>query len=170
MFNIKVSAISAVALNRTIGKDGGIPWQGKLPGEQALFKKCTEGKPVIMGRKTWESLPAAVRPLPNRTNIVLTSKPSLFSDRFEFDNLEDALIFCDTIKDAGEAVLIGGQRVYEEGLKYCSTLYLSELEAIYPGDSFFPEFDKNEWGLTFEKNFPMTDKRPISYKFRIYRR
>lgn len=174
--NLSVSAMVAMARNRVIGKDNDIPWRGKLKGEQLLFKEHTKGKVVIMGRKTWESIPAKFRPLPGRFNIVLTSDPdynlmlSKDGNALSCRTIEDALLFANGHSDYDEAVLIGGQRVYTEGLRYCDKLYLTRVEAIFPGDTQFPEFNVNNWSLEHEESYPISEGQEFAYTFQILKR
>jgi len=167
---LQISAIAAVAANRVIGMGGDIPWRGRIPGEQLIFRDYTLGKVVIMGRKTWLSLPEKFRPLPDRINIVLTSTPDIKSDHIELSSVEEALLFCDSLKERKEAVLIGGQKVYEHGLRYCDRLYLTRLEAIFPGDTFFPELDSAEWATESERYHPSKEGQSVGYTFKTLRR
>ena len=168
---ISVSAVVCCAANGVIGLDNKIPWQGRVSGEQILFKLHTLGKAVIMGRKTWESLPKKYRPLPLRLNIVLSSKQNCtYQDAIETTSLEQALHTVDATPHYTEAVLIGGQRVYEEGLKYCDTVYLTTLEAIFPGDTYFPKLNMRAWTIEKEQYYPVTSNREVSYTFQVLRR
>lgn len=167
---VRVSAIAALAANRVIGKDNDIPWRGRVPGEQDLFKTYTMGKVVIMGRRTWESIPSKFRPLKNRMNIVVTRQQSLGSNVMCVPTIEEALLFASVLRSYDEAVLIGGQRIYEEGLRYCDTLYLTKLDAIFPGDTFFPEIVEGEWYTDHKQEFPLGEGRSIEYSFNVLRR
>jgi len=162
-----VSAIAAVSANWVIGKDNRIPWIGKIPGEQLLFKRFTAGKAVIMGRNTWDSLPAKVKPLPGRLNIVLTSRPEERRGCYEIESLESALRFCLDHPRYNEAVLIGGQRVYSEGLKYCQEIHLTQLDAIFPGDAFFPRINFDDWIMDQEERYPISKTNFIDYTVRL---
>lgn len=168
--DLTISAMVARAANGTIGLNGKIPWQGRLKGEQALFKEYTKDKAVIMGRKTWYSIPARYRPLPNRLNIMLTSKPKGLEECTEMESLERALFTAEQLPGYTEAVLIGGQRVYEEGLELCDTLYLTTLDAIFPGDTFFPDINMNQWCIVKEEHFPTIKGRDIAFNFQVLRR
>jgi len=120
---------------RVIGLDGDMPW--KLSVDLKRFKKYTTAHPVIMGRKTWESIPEKFRPLPNRRNIILTRNPEFAARGADVcDSLEQALA---TIPDDLEAFLIGGTSVFEAGLQLADRLYLTEVKYEGPGDTFFPE-------------------------------
>ena len=167
---LTVSAIAAVAKNGVIGANNDIPWRGEVPGEQQLFKEFTLGKVVIMGRNTWESLPPKYRPLPDRFNIVLTRSWEYYSGTFQLDSLEKALMLAEAHEDYDEAVLIGGQRVYEEGLPHCDKIYLTEIHGIYPGDTYFPKLNRANWATTERREFPMTDSRRVAYTFNTLER
>lgn len=166
---MKISAIAAVASNGTIGLNGKIPWQGKLRGDQALFKEVTLNKAVIMGRKTWDSLPTKFRPLPNRLNIVLSRKKRDYGpDVVVVDNVVAAL---EAASAAGyDAVFIGGQKVYEEGLPYCDTLHISRVDGIFPGDAFFPQLDSDVWLISQVTPYPIEENRPIGFTYEVLRR
>jgi len=137
-----LSLIVAVAANGAIGKDNALPW--RLPGDLRNFKKLTAGKTLIMGRKTFESLPGM---LPNRRHIVLTSDPdyACFNPGIEkADSLEDAIIKASS--DSG-AFIIGGGSVYREALPLCERLYITEIYADFAADIFFPEVDYTKYEL-----------------------
>lgn len=158
-----------MSLNGAIGKNGDIPW--KIPGEQGLFKEFTEGKIVVMGRATWNSIPEKYRPLPNRINMMLTSTPDYsHSNCIEIASIEEALLLAEAITEYDELVFIGGQRVYEEGLPYCDTLYLTQIDGIYSGDRFFPKFNREEWGLVEKRMFTMEENGVADYTFKILQR
>jgi dihydrofolate reductase len=136
---MKVSLIAALADNGTIGKDNALPWH--LPDDFKWFKKMTLGKPVIMGRRTWESIGS--KPLPGRKNIVLTHSPSSHVRGVEMVfNLQRA-VECAGRED--EAVIIGGARLYKEALPIADLMYLTRVHADLEGDTFFPEVDWNQW-------------------------
>lgn len=165
---VTVSAIVAYAANRAIGKDGQIPWD--ISAERRLFRACTMGKVVVMGRATWESIPPEYRPLPGRLNIVLSTKHRQLGDAGDclvVPSIQHALLLAEGLADYDEVVFIGGQRVYEEGLPYCDRLYLTEIEGIYPGDRFFPKFDTNEWATMKSKYIPIEETGVAAYTFKI---
>ncbi len=137
----EIIIIAAVSENNVIGKYGKIPWH--ISEDLQRFKRLTLNHPVIMGRKTYESLP--VKPLKDRVNIVLTRDRSFTSPSIVVKNsLKDALDYC---KKYDKAFLIGGQSVFEEGLKIADTLELTRVHGSYEGDAFFPEVNFNEWTL-----------------------
>ncbi len=138
---MSLSLIVAKAKNNVIGKDNQLIWH--LSDDLKRFKALTMGHPIIMGRKTFESLPKV---LPGRTHYVLTGNP-------DYEVPEGVLLFHD-VKELlaalpeGENFLIGGARMYEELFPYADTLYITEIEKSYEGDAYFPDFDKAAWELT----------------------
>lgn len=136
-----LSLIAAVARERVIGKDNALLWH--LPEDMRYFRETTRGKPVIMGRKTWESLPEKFRPLPGRRNIVVSRNPEYSAPGAELAGSLEAAIAA----TAGEAevFVIGGEALYRLALPHADRLYLTEIERDYAGDAFFPEFSANAW-------------------------
>lgn len=140
---MKLHLIYARAANGAIGKDGVMPWH--LPEDLAHFKRTTLGSPVIMGRKTWESIPARFRPLPGRTNVVVTRQPGWQAeDARVAHSLPEALALCGEVTDAW---IIGGAEIYREALPLASTAVVTEIDASYDGDAFAPQFGP-EWKET----------------------
>lgn len=134
-----VSIVAAVSLNGVIGKDNKLPW--RLPEDLKRFRALTMGKPVIMGRKTLESLGG---PLRGRTNIVLTHDTSrTFPGCVTAWSLEAAVRMAADV--GGEAMVIGGASVYSQALPIASSMYLTVIEATFDGDAFFPKFDLTGW-------------------------
>ena len=140
---MKKIIIAALAENRVIGKNGDIPWD--LPEDMKHFKEKTMGHPVIMGRKTFQSFPESVRPLPGRTNIVLTR--SGFEPEDEsvkvMNSLEEAYELAEEF--AEKAFVIGGSSVYEQALETADRMVLTEVQRKVDGDTFFPEWDREAW-------------------------
>ncbi len=155
--------IVAHARNGVIGKENKLPWY--LPEDLKNFKRTTFGKPVIMGRKTWESLG---RPLPGRRNIVITrQKDYSAAGATVVASLEEAL---EAVSDAPVAFIMGGAQVYKEALPKVQVAHVTYLNADFEGDAFFEPLSDIEWTLTEEETFPATDDHPYSYCFRTYRR
>ena len=155
--------IVAHARNGVIGKDNKLPWY--LPEDLKNFKRTTIGKPVIMGRKTWESLG---RPLPGRRNIVITRQENYKAEGATVvGSLDEAL---KAVEDAPIAFIMGGAQVYEEALPRVEVAHITYLNADFEGDAFFTHLSPDEWGLTEEQSFPATDAHPFSFSFRIYTR
>ena len=134
----KIYLVAAVASNGVIGRNGQLPW--RLPEDLKHFKRLTLGHPVIMGRRTWESLPGA---LPGRDNIVVTTQAGYEAPGAAVANsLESALALC-----AGESVafVIGGNRLFAESLHGAAGLVMTEIHRDYEGDTWFPEYDRSRW-------------------------
>jgi len=137
-----IALIAAVAENGVIGRAGGLPW--RLSGDLKHFKAVTLGKPVVMGRKTFQSIG---KPLPGRTNIVVTRDPDFRADGIEtVPDLAAALERAQEIAGAdGEVMVIGGGDVYRQALPSADRLYLTEVHAAPDGDAHFPAFDRAGW-------------------------
>lgn len=135
---IKISLIAAMANDRVIGFDNKLPWT--LPEDLKYFRHMTVGKPILMGRKTWESLP---QPLAKRRNMVLSQKAGFFPKGGEkFATLHAAL---QSLAPGSELMVIGGGEIYRACLPYAERMYLTEIHAKFHGDTFFPEWAPNEW-------------------------
>ena len=135
----KITLIAAYAAHRCIGINNTMPWH--LPEDFAFFKTYTTGKPVVMGRKTWESLPK--KPVPGRRNIVITRQSDYLAEGAEtVSELEEALALC---ADAEEIIIMGGAQIYAQALPYATDLRLTEVSLDVSGDAFFPEFSSDEW-------------------------
>ena len=139
-----ISLIAAVASNRAIGKNNELLWH--LPEDMRHFRETTRGKPVIMGRKTWESLPDAFRPLPGRHNLVVSRNPGFQAPGATLaGSLEEALRQAELTDKVDEAFVIGGAELYRQALPLASRLYLTEIAESIEGDVFFPEFLPQDW-------------------------
>ena len=137
---MQVNLIFARAANGVIGRDGQMPWH--LPEDLAHFKQLTSGCPVIMGRKTWDSLPARFRPLPGRTNIVITRQDDWDEIGVQrASSLREALQICES---HSVVWVIGGAQIYAQALPLAHTVEVTEIEADYDGDAFAPELG-HEW-------------------------
>ena len=157
-----ISIIVAIAQNYAIGKDNQLLWH--ISRDLKRFKHITSGHRVIMGKKTYESLP--VRPLPNRTNIIISDIPG---DQYEgavvVDSIEAALEYC---KDGEESFIIGGGSIYRQFLEHANRLYLTLVEQDFEGDIFFPEIDFSEWELKEEEAYGPEGENNFSYSFKVY--
>ncbi|PVX41365.1 dihydrofolate reductase [Pasteurella langaaensis DSM 22999] len=153
------SLIVAMTKNHVIGKDNQMPWH--LPADLAWFRQNTTGKPVIMGRKTFESIG---RPLPKRTNIVLSRQPFAHDGVIWKNSLESAVDF---VKDSEEILLIGGGELFKQYLPQADKLYLTQIQAEIEGDTFFPELNWNEWRIEFEQTRPADSENPYDLRFLI---
>ena len=157
----RIYLVAAVASNGIIGANGKLPWH--LPEDLKHFKKLTLGHPVIMGRKTWESLGKA---LPGRENIVVTSQPGYQAQGAAVaSSLEGALALC-----AGEPVafVIGGYRLFEDSLALASGLVLTEIQRDFEGDTTFPPFDRSRWRETQREAHTAADG--MRFDFVLYER
>lgn len=166
---MKLSLIVAKAANGCIGRDNKLPWY--LPGDLKYFKQATFGKPVIMGRKTWESLKG---PLPGRANIVITRQPGYVAEGARVvSNLDDAIRLAESIAlidGVDEVVVIGGAQIYAEALPRADVLYITEVHAEVDGDAFFPAYDTRCWQEAGRQDFKAEDPNPYDYSFVVYQR
>ena len=160
---MKLSLIAAVSRNNVIGKDNKMPWH--LPADLQFFKTTTLGKPIIMGRKTWESLG---RILPGRRHIVVTRNKDYTAEGVEIVHSTDTAL--KQASNVDEAVIIGGAHLYEEMLPLTDRLYLTEIDAEFEGDTFFPEWNKEEWEVVSSETHPADEKNSFPYRFVVYDR
>jgi dihydrofolate reductase len=167
---MKISIIVSVSENWVIGKNNKLLW--KLSDDLKRFKKLTSGHPVIMGQKTFESLPNGA--LPNRTNIVLTDDPN-FSAKDTIvaynliDSLEKAKQTCKTEKNC-EVFIIGGGMIYKQFLDYADCIYLTTVHTNIDGDVFFPELNTKQWKLVSEEFKEKDDNNEYDHTYKIYNR
>ena len=165
-----LALVVARARNGVIGKDGDLPW--RLRSDLQRFKAVTMGKPCIMGRRTWESLP--LKPLPGRLNIVL-SKDESFEARGALvcTTLDEAIeIARETAEEDGvdEVCVIGGTALFETALPRAKRLYLTEVEAEPEGDAVFPAFDESAWVEVSSERQPAGEKDDHAFIFRVLER
>jgi len=133
-----IQLVVAYSQNRVIGKDNGLPW--RLPSDLAHFKRVTMGKPIIMGRKTWESIG---RPLPGRENIVITRNPDYQAEGVRcFTSLPDTLT---ALQDYPKLCVIGGAQLYRQALPIAHEIVATEIHANIEGDAWFPALSSDEW-------------------------
>jgi dihydrofolate reductase len=159
-----VSIIVAIAENYAIGKDNDLLWH--IPGDLKRFKQLTTGHTVVMGKRTFESLPR--RPLPNRRNIVITDVPGEKIEGCEMAySVKDALDLC---RPEEENFIIGGASVYRQFLPMADRLYLTVVHKSFDGDVFFPEIDYTEWNLVSDEPFPPDSENDFSYSCRVFDR
>lgn len=155
----RIALVVAKAANGVIGDRGRIPW--RLPEDMRRFKRVTMGKPCIMGRKTWESLPK--KPLPGRVNIVVTRDPRFVADGALVVHSFDEAIARAESKSSGEIAVIGGEEIYRAALSGADSIYLTEVIAEFPGDARFPTIDPAEWCETAREDY-VTDAG-LNYRF-----
>lgn len=143
---MSINIIVAKSLNNVIGKDGAIPW--RQPEDMAYFKELTEGSTVIMGRKTWESLPGKLK---NRENIVLSSEPQTTWDKLSVkpDEIYGFLDLAIEKAKFSNIFIIGGAQLYKEALPLADCLYMTIVKDMVEGDTFFPPWEPNKWRLEY---------------------
>lgn len=155
---MKLSIIAAMSQNRVIGKDNQLPWH--IPADFKHFRDITMGKPILMGRKTYESIG---KPLPGRTNIIITNNPDYRAEGcIIVHSIEDAL---DKAKDNEEVMIIGGASFYEQTLTMASRLYLTIIHEDFDGDAWFPEIDDKDWLETERTDNEPDENNPYPYSF-----
>lgn len=158
-----ISMIAAMDQNRVIGKDGGMPWH--LPGDLRFFKQTTLGKTVVMGRKTFESIG---KPLPGRKNVVLTSNRDFYHDGIEVVHDPDEIRAM--AAEDEELVIMGGATLYEMFLNDAVRLYITQIEASFEGDTFFPRFNTNEWAVVEAATGELDEKNVHPHVFQTLER
>jgi len=153
-----LALIAALGENRVIGKQGGLPWH--LPRDLAHFKSLTMGKPLIMGRKTWNSIG---RPLPGRLNLVVSRLACPLAGAEVFSSLEEAserAADWAQQQNAAEIMVIGGGELYRQALSLASRLYLTRVQTSPEGDTFFPELPEGQWLRVASEAVPGSTKTP----------
>jgi dihydrofolate reductase len=158
-----ISMIAAMAENRVIGKDGGMPWH--LPGDLRFFKETTYGKTVVMGRKTYESIG---KPLPGRKNVVMTSRTNFQPEGVTVVHTKEDVLQLE--KKEQELVIMGGATLYEAFMPEADRLYLTRIEKEFSGDTFFPEFNESEWETVEERRGEINEKNQIPHMFQTLER
>ncbi len=163
-----LSIIVARATNGTIGQGGKLPWH--LPSDLARFKRITTGHPVVMGRATWESLPEAFQPLPERTNIVLTRQAGYQAEgAIVVPSFADACIAAMGTHGAEEVFIIGGGEIYREAMLLAQRIYLTLVHAQISGDTFFPTVPPESWAIRSiepSKHWDPRDTHVTSFQMR----
>lgn len=159
-----ISLIVAMDRNRAIGRDGGIPW--RLSADMQFFKSVTMGKPIIMGRKTWESLG---RPLPGRHNIVITRNQAYQAEGATVTHsVEEAL---EAAAGDDEVMVIGGAAIYRLFLPLAQQLYLTRVDAeVSDADTWFPELDESDWIVLEEQRFNADEKNESGFRIQRLQR
>jgi len=168
---VKLSLIVALAENHVIGRDNKLPWY--LPNDLKYFKQVTLGKPVIMGRKTYESIG---KPLPGRSNIIITRQPD-----YQPPGANDSVKVVASLQAARElaeniclidgqqeAMIIGGAEIYTLALPLVDRMYLTEVHAEVEGDAFFPSFQRDAWQKVAGEDFAAQGANPYAYSFNVY--
>jgi dihydrofolate reductase len=156
--------LAAVARGGVIGRGNAIPW--RIPEDAQRFRALTMGHPVVMGRRTWDSLPDRFRPLPGRRNVVVTRNRAWHADGAErAASLDDALLLLD---DASRVFVIGGGELYADALPLADELLLTEIDADMEGDTFFPPWDRTAFEETSREQ--RLSETGVPFSFVTYRR
>jgi dihydrofolate reductase len=156
---LRISLVAAVARNGVIGRDGAVPW--RLPEDMRRFRALTMGHPVVMGRRTWESLPERFRPLPGRDNIVVTRNPDWVAEGADpAGSVEDALRLLEL---EPKVFVIGGGEIYAAALPLADELVLTEIDAEIEGDTTFPEWDRADFEEVSRERHLSEDGTPFAF-------
>ncbi len=158
-----ISIIVAASTNNVIGVQGGLPWQ--LSDDLKRFKQLTMGKPIVMGRLTWESIG---RPLPGRQNIVVTRQVDFTADGF--DVVASPAEALSAAGNAGEIMIIGGSQIYASFLPKAGRLYVTRVHATIEGDAFFPDIEMDSWQLVSSEEHEADASNQYSFAFMSYER
>ncbi|MDJ1481272.1 dihydrofolate reductase [Cytophagaceae bacterium YF14B1] len=162
---MQISIIAAFTENRVLGKDNQLIWH--LPEDLKNFKRLTSSHPIIMGRKTFESLG---RPLPNRTNIIITRNPDYQATGCMIvSSLEEAIQKATNI-DREEVFVIGGGEIYTQALPLTDTMYLTHVHTTLEGDTFFPVFSSQEWNIAYTQSFKKDEKHVYDFDIVTWKR
>ena len=161
---MRKSMIVAMAQNRVIGRNNKLPWY--LPNDLKYFKQVTMGKPIVMGRKTFESIG---KPLPGRANIVITRNNVWSADGVRaVHSVDEAFELSESIAEIDgqeELMIIGGDQIYKSAIALVDRIYLTEVHADVEGDAFFPEFSKEDWRVVGCEDFTAEAPNPYDYSF-----
>jgi dihydrofolate reductase len=159
----RIALVVAVAENGVIGRDNKLPW--RIPEDMRWFKEKTMGKPCIVGRKTYESFPK--RPLPGRTNIVVTRDRHYRAEGAVVVHSLDEALAAAAREQPDEVAVIGGTELYKEILPKADRIYLTRVHGSFEGDALFPALNADEWNERVIGDYPSSSERPIGYSFVI---
>ena len=162
---MKISAIVAMDSQNGIGVNNQLPWH--LPNDLKFFKSVTMGKPIIMGRKTYESLG---RPLPGRLNVVISSQQVAAPESVVVLNSIEAALAYVAQQGTEEVFIIGGGQIFAAPLPILNTLYITEVHTPVAADIFFPEISMEDWSLDWEEEHPVDELHQFAYTFKKYLR
>lgn len=163
-----ISLIAALTKNHIIGKDNRLPWH--LPDDMKFFMQTTKGHVVLMGRKNYDSIPEKFRPLPNRTNIVITRQKDFRAPGCAIvHSLEDGIGLA-RLKREQELFVIGGSDIYRLAMPHANRLYLTEIDAELDGDTRFPTIDAQQWREVSRTHHPVDDRHAFAFDFVVYDR
>lgn len=153
-----LSIIAAMSDNRAIGRDNQLPW--RMPADLAHFKRLTMGKPIIMGRRTWESLPGL---LPHRTHIVVTRDRDYLANGAEVVHSIDQAI--ELAGDVDEVMVVGGANLYAQTIPLATRMYLTYVHEFIDGDTSFPDYEEGEWREVSRERHAADERNPHAYSF-----
>lgn len=167
---MRKALIVAMARNRVIGRNNALPWY--LPEDLRYFKQVTMGKPIIMGRKTWDSIG---RPLPGRLNVVISRNEGwqAVPGTRAAGSLDAALVQAEAqaeLDGIEEVMVVGGSQIYAEALPLVDRMYITQVHAEVAGDACFPEINWDEWEEIGREDFSASDNNPYDYSFVVYQR
>ncbi len=163
---MKLTLVAAVARNGVIGRDNDMPW--RLPEDLKHFRRVTLGAPVIMGRRTWDSLPAAFKPLPGRRNVVITRNPGWQAEGAEAAaSLQEAL---QRLAAEPAAFVVGGAQLYAQALPLANELVLTEIDRDFEGDTRFPAYDRAAFTEVARETHRAAPPNDFDFAFVTYRR
>jgi dihydrofolate reductase len=161
-----IAYVVAMDDNRLIGRDNDLPW--RLPDDMRWFREKTMGKPCIMGRKTYDSLPDRFRPLPGRLNIVVTRNSGYEAPgAVVVHSVESALAAAGNVP---EVIIVGGAYLFRELMPVVNRLYLTQVHGAAEGDVYFPDFDPRQWRETFRQNHPADERHNFGFTWLILER
>lgn len=161
---MNITCVVAIAENNVIGRDGDMPW--RLSTDMKRFRATTMGKPIIMGRKTWESFPK--RPLPGRQNIIVTRDAAYHADGADVvHSLDEAL---NLAHGAQEICIIGGGEIYAQALPMANRLDVTHVLAVIDGDTFFPQINPEDWKVLSSENVSAGEKDSHATRHIVYER
>lgn len=163
---MKISLIAAVAENSVIGKNNDLPWH--LPDDMKYFMQTTKGHHCIMGRKNYESIPEKFRPLPNRTNIVVTRQEKFQAPGCTVVHSIDEGLDIARTNNETETFIIGGAEIYNTSLATADLLYITEIKANIEGDTFFPEFKSLQWKEISREHHTADERHKYAFDFVVY--
>ena len=166
--NMIVSGIAALSKNKVIGKNNDLPW--RLPDDMKFFMETTKGHHVVMGRKNYDSLHDRFKPLPDRTNIVITRQKDFKAPGCTVLNAIEPALEMARRNSEQECFIIGGAEIYRLAMPYTSRLYLTEIDAVVEGDTFFPELNADDWKEVSRKRHPADLRHPYAFEIVVYDR
>jgi dihydrofolate reductase len=162
---MKISMIAAVAKNHVIGKDNDLIWH--LPNDLKYFKEKTKGHTIIMGRKTWESIGS--RPLPKRTNIVVTRQANFSAEgALVVNSISQAIGL--SPEDDDELFIVGGAEIYKQAMVIADCIYITLVDAEPEGDTHFPPIPSKDFKLISQEHHPTDERHAMAYSFQEYKR